>query len=110
MKAEQAARRRGVLTRYTAEDRERLINEQAQSGMTKKAFCGKRGINLGTFHGWGKRPRRALMRKPSFAEVELPTCTQAAVEVVLPNGARVGIRHDGKRDDLIALVRGVAGC
>ena len=110
MKAQQAARRRRVLTRYTAKDRERLIKEQARSGLTKKAFCGERGINLGTFHGWGKRPRRSLMRKPTFAEVELPTSTQAAVEVLLPNGARVGIRHQGKRDDLVALVRGVAGC
>ena len=84
--------------------------EQAQSGMTKKAFCGERGINLGTFHGWGQRPRRSLMRKPTFAEVEVRGYTQAAVEVLLPNGARVGIRHEGKQDDLVALVRGVAGC
>ena len=110
MKAEQAARRRRVLTRYTAEDRERLIREQAQSGMTKKAFCDRHKINLGTFHGWGKRPRRSLMRKPAFAEVEVAASLQAAVEVLLPNGARVGIRHQGKRDDLVALVRGVAGC
>jgi len=31
------------------------------------------------------------------------------VEIMFPNGARVGIRHEGRREDLIALVRGVAG-
>ena len=109
MKAEQAARRRRVLTRYSAEDRARLIKEQAQSGLTKTAFCKRRGINLGTFHGWSTK-RRPEGRKPAFAEVQLSAGTEAAVEVLLANGARVGIRHHGKRDDLVALIRGVAGC
>ena len=108
MKAELSARRRRVLTRYGAEGRERLIREQAQSGLTKKAFCAQRRINLGTFYGWAKRTL-PTKRSPTFAQVEIPACTQAAVEVLLPNGARVGIRHQGKRDELVALVRGVAG-
>ena len=33
----------------------------------------------------------------------------ATVEVLLPNGTRVGIRHQGRQDELVALVRGVAG-
>jgi transposase-like protein len=109
MRTEQAAGPRRVRTRYGAEDRQRLIREQAQSGLSKTAFCAQRGINLGTFHGWARRPQ-ALARKPAFAEVEVTGYAQAAVEVLLPNGARVGIRHEGKRDELIALVRGVAGC
>ena len=108
MKAEQAAVRRRVLARYSVADRERLIREQAQSGLTKKAFCAQSEINLGTFYGWAKRKLPAK-RSPSFAQVEIPACAQAAVEVLLPNGARVGIRHQGKRDELVALIRGVAG-
>jgi hypothetical protein len=109
MKAELPAVRRRVLTRYGAEGRERLMREQAQSGLTKKAFCVQRQINLGTFYGWAKRKLPAK-RSPTFAQVEIPACTQeAAVEVLLPNGARVGIRHQGKRDELVALIRGVAG-
>ena len=87
-----------------------MIGEQARSGQTKKAFCAQRGINLGTFHGWRKRQSHAVVRRPAFAEVELCGYPQAAVEVLLPNGARVGIRHQGGRDELVALVRGVAGC
>jgi len=70
MKAERSTRRRRVLTRYSAEDRERLIREQAASGETKKAFCEQRGINLGTFHGWPKRTG-AIVHKPRFAKVEI---------------------------------------
>lgn len=109
MKARGVARRRRVLRRYSAEDRERLMREQAQSGLTKKGFCAQHGISLGTFHGWSK-PRRSLPHRSAFAEVEVAAHMQAAVEVLLPNGARVGIRHQGRRDDLVALVRGVAGC
>ena len=78
--------------------------------MTKQAYCERHGINRATFYAWSKRGGRALARRPAFAEVEVAPSLQAAVEVLLPNGARVGIRHQGKRDDLVALVRGVAGC
>ena len=110
MSTEQPTQKRRVLARYSAEDRERLIREQAESGLTKKAFCKERGIELGTFYGWSKRHRRSLPAKAGFAEVAVLPATEAAIEVLLPNGARVGIRHQGKRDDLVSLVRGVAGC
>ena len=87
-----------------------MIRDHAGSGLTKKAFCERHGINQATFYTWSKRSRRTLARRPAFAEVEVAARVQAAVEVLLPNGARVGIRHEGKRDDLVALVRGVAGC
>ena len=109
MKSKRPTRRGRVLARYSASDRERLIREQAKSGLTKKAFCEREGVNLGTFYGWS-RHGRVVERKPRFAEVEVAASTPAAVEVLLPNGARIGIRHEGKRDDLVALVRGVAGC
>ena len=111
MKAKQPARR----VRRKAAERERLIQEQATSGLTKKAFCAKRQINLATFYAWAKRKRAVMVRTPSFAQVEVvpqvdPAANApAAVEVLLPNGARVGIRHQGQRDELIALIRGVAG-
>lgn len=96
--------------RHGAEDRERLIREQARSGLTKRAFCAQRQINLGTFYAWTKRKHvSAVVRSPAFTQVDIAVCPPAAVEVLLPNGARIGIRHQGQRDELIALIRGVAG-
>ena len=115
---EQHTDKRGRVQR-TAEQRRELIEEYKASGLEKAEFCRQRGVNLATFCHWfdlkkaGKRKRipQAAAQAPRFAEVELSgNCTQAAVEVLLPNGARIGIRHDGKRADLVALVRGVAGC
>jgi transposase-like protein len=101
-------RRGRRLTRYSAEDRERLIREQAESGLTKKAFCERHGINRGTFLGW--RRYKTAVKKPVFAKVAVVAPQPAAVEVLLPNGVRIGIRHQGKQDELVSLVRGVAGC
>ena len=111
MNNEQPAERRRVHRRYTAEDRERLIQEQARSGLTKKAFCAREDIALPTFHSW-RLDRMPIKRQPAFAEVELSGTTPVAfeVEVLLPTGARVGIRHQGRREDLVALIRGVSGC
>lgn len=86
------------------------MEAQAQSGLTIKAFCEREGINPWTLYEWRKKKPLAMQRQPRFAEVEVAPRLAAAVEVLLPNGARVGIRHQGKRDDLVALVRGVAGC
>ncbi|WP_295450859.1 hypothetical protein [uncultured Thiodictyon sp.] len=111
MKAKTTAGRR---CRFTAEERHRLIQEHAASGLTKKAFCARRRIKLTTFYAWAQRAHTAVAtRSPAFAQVEVcassPATSPAAVEVLLPNGARIGIRHQGKSQELIALIRGVAG-
>ena len=110
MNAEEPTHGRRVIRRYSADDRERLVIEQAASGQTKKAFCEQRGINIGTFHGWRKRGAGVAKRATAtFAQVDVPVQVPAAVEILMPNGVRVGIRHEGKQTELIALVRGVAG-
>ncbi len=108
MNGEQPTQGRRVLRRYSAGDRVRLIREHAASGLTKLAFCERECINLGTFMGWRNLPA-ARDASAVFAQVEVAADTSAAVEIMFPNGARVGIRHEGRREDLIALVRGVAG-
>jgi len=100
---------RRVPARYSAEDRVKLIKEHAESGLTKKEFCKEHGINLGTFYAWAKKRKKNLPATVQFAEVDVPVMP-SAVEVLLPNGARVGIRHTGSRNELVSLVRGVAGC
>lgn len=108
MNTEEPTKRRRVVRRYSAEDRERLIREHASSGLSKKAFCAQRGVNVGTFMGWRNLPA-GQKQHPGFAQVEVAASLPAAVEILLPNGVRVGIRHQGKRAELVALVRGVAG-
>jgi transposase-like protein len=110
MEAERPTAKRRVVTRYSAADRERLIAEQADSGMSKTAFCAQRGVNLSTFHGWAKRRRNGKVREPMFAQGQVVVAAEAAaVEVLLPNGVRIAIRHPGRCEELVSLIRGVAG-
>ena len=104
----------------TAEQRRELIDEWKASGLGKAEFCRQRGVSLATFCHWfgtkkkrqRKRATKGAAQAPTFAEVAMvqPTVEQSAIEILLPNGSCIGIRHQGKRNDLVALVRGVAGC
>ncbi len=109
MKTQQPVKRRRVLRRYSVADRERLLRAQAHSGLTIKAFCEREGIKPWTFYEWTKK-RGMKKRRRGFAEVEVTPSPAAAIEVVLPNGARIGIRQQGGQEQLVALVRGLAGC
>jgi hypothetical protein len=108
MKAKQSKERRRVPAQYTAADRERLIQEHARSGLTKKVFCAKRGINLTTFHGWFKRRNKSGPAR--FAEVKLPVGMAAPIEIELPRGVHIRIRDTGRLRDVVEFVREVAGC
>ena len=109
MNTEGPTRKRRVKTQYSVADRKRLVREHAQSGQSKKAFCEQRGINVGTFMGW-RNIKPSKKSKPAFAKIEVAAGVSADVEILLPGGARIAIRGSGKRADLVALVRGVAGC
>ncbi len=52
MKSKRSSHHRRVLTRYSSEDREQLIQQYLSSGQGKAAFCREQQINLGTFCGW----------------------------------------------------------
>ena len=117
MNAEQAVQGRRVKKRYSAEDRERLIQECNESGKSRKEFCSERGINLATMYGWFKALSKAKKRQGGqakastqlFAEVEVRS-SAAPIEVRLPNGKMLGIHLNGNQQDLIELIRGVLAC
>jgi transposase-like protein len=102
MNEEQAAESRRVIRHFSAEDRERLIREQAASGLTKKAFCKERGIHVSTFHYWNKERKGSGLR---LARVEV-RCNAAPVEIGLADGQRLGlyIYDEGL---VVRLLRGV---
>jgi hypothetical protein len=105
--AENVVRKRRI-TRYTHKQRKRFLKAFDQCGESQKDFCVARGINPGTFKGWLARRDKASAQ--GFAKVELPLPKVAPIEIAFPNGVRVAIGKQSNRDELIALIRGVAGC
>ena len=105
--ADEAVQKRRV-TRYTARERAELLKAYDESGEGQDAFCVARRVNAGTFKGWlSKRGKRST---PGFAKMEIPVGGAAPIEILLGNGVRVGLQHQGSREELVALIRGVAGC
>lgn len=102
------ARKGRRLRRYSHRQREALLGAFDNSEQSQKDFCLSRGINQGTFKGWLQR--RAKQSAPGFAQVEVALPKRAAVQIALTNGVRIQIEQHGKQSDLIALIRGVAGC
>ena len=100
------ARNKSGKRMYGVEERERLIREQAESGLSKVEFCAQHGIHTTTFYGWAKRMKGAM---PQLAEVETSSGV-APIEIALPNGKRLGIYINGGNGALVDLIRGVLGC
>ena len=70
-----------------------ILSEQANSGLTKKAFCEQRGLNAATFYYWQRRLRATqeegavgFQRVLPPADHELTVCLPS-VEVVLRSGS-----------------------
>jgi hypothetical protein len=97
-----------VLKRKSAEERKQLLREFEGSGKSQQEFCDERGIKLATFKSWYYEKKAAA--EPGFAEVAVAMSEAGSVEVIFPSGVRVSIRGAGSREELVWLVRGVAGC
>ena len=85
--------RRDTRGRRIAEkqERERILGEYAQSGLTLRAFARLEGINYHTLCGWRYRYGRSKGSKSQlpvrFTEVEVPAGLSAGpLEVVRPDG------------------------
>jgi len=111
MKTKKSKRNRRVLKRYTAEDRNKYVEEYKKSGLIPAEFCRKKGINAVTFAGWLKK---ASNPKVEFIEVSLPpvspTNINHAVEVKLFCGAEINIPADMETERIADLIRRIAGC
>lgn len=104
METESSKPSRRLVARYSAAERERLIEQQEASGLSKKEFCRQEGINPGTFYGWTKRKAGA---PPRFAKVEMMLPGTAPIEVDLPNGVRIRVGTGGDVDQTARLIRQV---
>ena len=92
----------------SAEERTELLIAHAESGLSKKAFCQQRGLNLATFYSWGKL-KAPETESADFArfEVDLPAERDAPIEVDLPNGVRITVRTSGEVGKTAELIRQV---
>jgi transposase-like protein len=90
----------------TTEEREALVAQYRESGLTQKAFAEREGIKFSTFTAWvqGRRHAGKPGRKVRFAQ--LPMMATAGLAVQLPDGM---IIRGTSASELAELVRALRG-
>ena len=87
-------------TRRSALEWERLLSEQAGSGVSQRAFCNRRGLSHSSFYHWKRRLGEAVNGKEEseagFIElaVEPKEALQWEVELTLSPGVVLRVRRN----------------
>lgn len=89
------------------------MNGWEKSGLSQKAYCNEQGIKLATFGLWRKRLRALEQKRISFIKTssrvpEEGTPRSVVLQLVLPNGVRLGLNEDIK-ESLLHQVLHFAG-
>jgi len=81
----------------------RVVEEFRGSGLTRREFCGRRGITLTTFDYW----RRQFRGKPRLVEVEVARAEAAARSFTLrlANGRSIESWWGCGEEELAQLIR-----
>jgi transposase-like protein len=90
----------------------RLIDEQARSGASIKAFCRSHGVSQPSYFAWRKKlaPGKRTKARPDFLPVQvLPQAAvqSSGIEIVLDRGRRVRVKPGFDRQllsDVLAVL------
>jgi transposase-like protein len=90
----------------TTEERDALVAQYRESGLTQKAFAEREGIKFSTFTAWvqGRRHAGKPGRKVRFAQ--LPMMATAGLAVQLPDGVIVRGTSASEVAELVRALRG----
>src|SRR5690242_18849007 len=73
----------------------RLVSQWRASGLSVRAFCGRRGLATPTFYAWRRTLERRAAEKAAFVPVQVVTdaipAAASALEVVLLDGRTVRV-------------------
>ena len=88
----------GGYTRRSVLQWERLLGEQASSGVSQRAFCDQRGLSHSSFYNWKRRLGEGVIEESSAAKfielaVEPREATQWEVEFTLSQGVVLRVRR-----------------
>jgi len=110
----QSKKQSRVTRRSTAAEREELIKEFKASGLGRREFAERKGINPLTFSSWFRSPRkqkRSSFRAAEFVRLSLPSTESGKVEIEadVSSRLRLKIRGLGLRE-AASFIREVASC
>jgi len=87
-----------------------------RSGLSRRAWCNRSGVNVHTFDYWRRRLREAPTPRKRKARTELvpirvsAPSAAAPVELVLPSGVCLRVSSGADVAQVAALVRALVAC
>jgi lambda repressor-like predicted transcriptional regulator len=88
-------------------DARRIIEAWQASGLSLREFSRRHGIHPRRLARWSRRLEQAAAERPQFHPVRLiaarvitPPSEEPGIEIILPHGHRVGVRHGFAAADL----------
>lgn len=95
----------------------RRMSAWARSGLSRRAWCGKHGLNVHTFDYWRRRlraePKPSGRRRGSgrdLVPIMVAPALAAAVELRLSGGLQLSIPPGADPAQVAALVRALQAC
>ena len=77
----------------------RRVSEQAESGLSMRAFCARHDLALKTFVRWKRKLEGASLSPPAFVELPVasppvpPSAPGWDIELELPDGVRLRLQR-----------------
>ena len=81
----------------------RMVSDWERSGRSKKQYCRENGIAYSKFRYWSARSREGLTGPVGSVALERPPVKEG-IEVIYPNGVRLGLRAGGDLGLLSRLI------
>lgn len=75
--------------RYSREEKQELIQQWQQSGMTRKKFCDERSFNYYTFGTWVDQLKVKKPASSGFTELKVPPVSGLFAQLHLSDGIKI---------------------
>lgn len=92
------------------------ISSWSRSGLSRRAWCDRHGVNVHTFDYWRRRlregpvPRKRRARTALVPIAVAAAAPEAPLELVLPSGIRLRVPSDADVARVTELVRALGAC
>lgn len=92
------------------------IGSWRRSGLSRRVWCDRQGVNVHTFDYWRRRLREVSVPSKRKARASLvpiavvPAAPLVALELVLPSGLRIRVPEGADAGRVAAWVRALGAC
>ena len=85
----------------------RLVERQAQSGLSIARFCEQEDVSPASFYNWRRRLAEEADERPAFLPVQVRADLGSALEIVLPGAVTIRVPDGTARQTIVDALAAV---